>query len=427
MVKEYRLFWSDKVAVSLTFLIPMLLIMIWGSIFGNADSGPRNLKLAFLNESGQAASKRIERVLDTTTAFRLIRTFPDESGREKPFDRSTIRSFVKSGSASAALVIPPGAGGDSAFGLSLILYYDPKNDAEMQVFRGMLRQTIMTAAPGFIIQNLRDQAVQFLGVDSGGRFNAEITETVERYFGVEADEIFSTATLDSLGVEGGNQMAEVMKNIVRLEEEQLVGKDVANPWATRSVGGWAIMFLMFTLTGSASSLFDEKKSGVVFRILASPVSRVHILWSKYLFNMSLGFLQLIVLFTAGGILFDIDILSNVGNLLLVVLSAAAACTSFGMFLAAVSRTSAQANGLGTFLILAMSSIGGAWFPTSMMPEFIQTISKGTIVFWSMDGFLDVLWRGSGTAEIIPNVLILFGIAAVITTLSLVQFKKGHVF
>lgn len=233
----------------------------------------------------------------------------------------------------------------------------------------------------------------------------------------------TTFTSFNTGEGAGN----IFKNILQLQEEQLVGKEVANPWATRSVGGWAMMFLLFALTGSSTSLFDEKKSGVVQRILASPISRVHILWSKYLYNMSLGFIQLIVLFIGGALLYNIDIFSNFPNLVLIVVAAATACTAFGMLLAAVSRSTAQASGLGTFLILAMSSIGGAWFPVSLMPDFIQSLSKLTLVYWSMDGFLQVLWRNAATADILPNIGILLGIAALITTISVWQFKRGHVF
>jgi len=59
----------------------------------------------------------------------------------------------------------------------------------------------------------------------------------------------------------------------------------------------------------------------------APISRVQILWGKYLYNMSLGFIQLIVLFIAGSLLFKIDILSNFFNLVLVVIAAATACTA----------------------------------------------------------------------------------------------------
>jgi ABC-2 type transport system permease protein len=98
-----------------------------------------------------------------------------------------------------------------------------------------------------------------------------------------------------------------------------------------------------------------------------------------------------------------------------------------MLLASFSKTPGQARGLGTLFILAMSSIGGAWFPTSFMPDFIQTLGKGSIVYWAMEGFLQVLWRGAGTIEILPQVGVLLGMTLLITSVSLWQFKKGHVF
>ena len=183
------------------------------------------------------------------------------------------------------------------------------------------------------------------------------------------------------------------------------------------------MFLLFTLTGAASSIFDEQKSGVILRLLSAPVSGVHILWSKYIFSILLGIIQLFVLFLAGMFFFKIDIFSNIFNLMLVILAAATACTAFGMLLAAFCRTSAQTSGWGTFLILTMSAIGGAWFPTFLMPGFIQVISKFTIVYWAVDGFLMVLWRGASFTDILPNLAFLFGTAAVINTISIIRFRK----
>ncbi|MBI1807930.1 MAG: ABC transporter permease [Ignavibacteria bacterium] len=429
IAKEYRIFWSDRVAVSLTFLIPILLIMLWGSIFGNANSGANNLKLAFLNNSTSPIAARIERVLDTTRTFKLIKSVKDDNGVEVKFDTSIIKDYVRKGSAAAALVIPADAFTDTSLGLKLKFYYDPKNDMEMQIIQGVLQQTIMTQIPSMFLDGMQRRAIKFLGGDSGRLFNNEIAKTVSKYFKIDPEEVIHPLVekVDSFTSRATNDGPTIFNNILDIEKEQLVGKEVANPMATRSVGGWAMMFLLFTLSHSAASLFDEKKSGVVLRILASPISRVQILASKYLYSMSLGFIQLVVLFVGGALLFQIDIYSNFLNLVFIIIAAATACTAFGMLLAAISKTSAQANGLGTFLILAMSSVGGAWFPTSFMPEFIQTMSKGTIVYWSMDGFLKVLWRNAGTIDLLPNVSILFGIAILITSISILQFKKGHVF
>ena len=97
IAKEYRLFWSDPVAVSLTFIVPMLLIMLWGSIFGNADSGPDHLRLVFLSQSDSPVAQRIERVLDTSQTFELIRTYKDDQGQDVPFDTTSVKDFIGRG------------------------------------------------------------------------------------------------------------------------------------------------------------------------------------------------------------------------------------------------------------------------------------------------------------------------------------------
>jgi ABC-2 type transport system permease protein len=422
------LFWNDRRAVSMTFFIPIILIVVWGAVFSNVDSGPERMHLAFLNNSSSPIGKEIESTLDTMRAFVLIRSYKDEQGNKIPFDTNSIKEYVRKGSAPAALVLPTDLFTDSSTGIKLKFYFDPKNVLEIQVIDGMIRQVAYCQLPNIFNQVTRHGAQAYLGMEQGGAFSNGIDSIVRKYFGgtyiaSRADSLLA-AKDSSLGQK---EQSKFFENIVRLEREQIVGKEITNPWATRSVGGWAIMFLLFTLTASASSLFEEKRSGVVLRLLASPVSRVHILWSKYLYNMSLGFIQLCILFGFGALLYKIDILSNLFNLIVLVVAAATACAAFGMLLASICRTAAQANGLGMLLILTMSSVGGAWFPTSFMPSYVQMFSKLTLVYWAMDGFLKALWSGARFFDILPNVAILFSIAAVITLFSVWQFKKGHVF
>jgi len=425
--KEYRLFWNDKVSVSLTFIVPIFLIFIFGSIF-SGNSGPSGIHLAFVNNSTAPIAKKLEKTLDTMKTFILIKSFTNDDGKVVKFDTNSVKEYVRKGSSSSALVIPEDAYTDTSFGVKLKFYYDPKNDLEMQLVQGMLQKTVMEQIPTVFNKSMQQQSKKFLGSDSGSAFNLDMAKVVSRYFSVSVDEILNQSLNDESVINDSSRGAgDFFSNILQFEKQQLVGKEIANPYATRAVGGWAMMFLLFAISGSATSLFDEKKSGVVLRILASPVSRTQILWSKYLYNISLGIIQLFVLFVAGMILYKIDIFSNIINLMLIIIVGSMACTSFGMMLAAFTKTAAQANGWGTFLILGMSSIGGAWFPTFLMPAVIQFIGKLTFVYWTIDGFMQVLWRGVGFIDILPNLGILLGISSLLSFVSFLQFKKGHVF
>ena len=138
-------------------------------------------------------------------------------------------------------------------------------------------------------------------------------------------------------------------------------------------------------------------------------------------------LQLITLFIAGRILYGIDVEHHIGFLLLVCAFAAAACTAFGMLVASVSSSPEAASGLATFLILLMCAIGGAWFPVTLMPEFIQQVSKLTLVYWAMEGFSQVLWANASLRELLPTLGILGGITAVVMTVAVWRFNRGKLF
>ncbi|HKB89297.1 MAG TPA: ABC transporter permease, partial [Opitutaceae bacterium] len=150
-------------------------------------------------------------------------------------------------------------------------------------------------------------------------------------------------------------------------------------------------------------------------------------WSKFLYGVCLGLIQLITLFFAGRLLFGIDVEHHLGPLILVCVFAAAACTSFGMLLAAISSSADTVRSLATLLILLMSAIGGAWVPISFMPEFIQKLSKLTLVYWSMQGFNQVLWMHSSLAELLPTLGILAAIAAAVMTFANWRFNHSRLF
>jgi ABC-2 type transport system permease protein len=287
--------------------------------------------------------------------------------------------------------------------------------------------------------------VAFIGDANAREFYRTLADNVARSFGGDADRLFDDmmngrlpgglAAPEPGAAAGGAAEATpsaprldgFIDRIVRIESEQLAGQQVKNAAATRSVGGWAIMFLLFSVSGAATSLFEEKKAGLFLRLLAAPVLRSHILWSKYLFCMGLGLVQLTALFFAGRLLFGIDVTSNFGNLLLICFAASAACTAFGMLLAAIARSPAAASGLATFLVLTMSAVGGAWFPTSFMPEFMQTLSTFTIVYWAMEGFVQVLWADCTLTELLPTLGVLLGIAVVVNAVSVWRFNRGDLF
>ena len=55
--KDYKLFIKDRVAMSLTFAVPIALIFIFGQVFGGSDS-PQKLRIGFINKSSSEIARK---------------------------------------------------------------------------------------------------------------------------------------------------------------------------------------------------------------------------------------------------------------------------------------------------------------------------------------------------------------------------------
>ncbi|MBI5768151.1 MAG: ABC transporter permease [Verrucomicrobia bacterium] len=454
-------FLRNRAALTLTFVVPIALIFIFGQVFGlnRKDSGPTGIRLAVVNASSEPAAAKLVDALRAEKSFRVITEFinPDQSRR--PLTEDDARAQIRDRQLRFAVVIPHDLIAENEFGLHLKILSDPRNEIETQLVNGLLQKTIFSNVPELLGQSLQARAKKFLGDDSLKRFNGTVATAVASAFGGDAAEIqrriesgdLGLGTLSSTGkpapkaadpslrtlaappstpanADGEKKpVDDIFSRLVRIEKEQVVGKDVKSPDATRVIGGQAMMFLLFALSGSAAAFFDEKNSGIFQRLLASPVTRAHLLWSRFIYGVVVGLVQLVVLFFAGQLMFGVDVLGHLGLLLVVSTAAAAACTAFGMFIAAFTPNAQAASGLATLLVLTMSATGGAWFPTALMPEFMQTIGKFTLVYWSMEGFAQVLWAGQSLVQILPTIGILAGIAATVMSLAVWRLNRSKLF
>lgn len=431
--KDFANFFRDKVAVGLTFLVPVALIYIFGQVFGlnRKDNGPAGIPLAVVNQSDNPAARKLVDALKADKSFSVLTNHLNPDKSERPLSEDDLRTMIQDREFRFALIIPPDLIAPQGIGLHLRILSDPRNEIETQRVNGMLQKAIFSNVPQLLGQSLQSGARQYLGEARFERFNSGIAKAVANAFGGD-EEATRRALADgsfNLGTPEPDQesSAGFFSKLVRIENEQIVGKDVMSPQATRVVGGWAMMFLLFALSHSAAGFFEEKKAGLFQRLLSAPVKRSHLLWSRFLYGVILGLVQLTALFFAGRLMYGIDVLGNFGNLVIICTAAAAACTAFGMLLTAISPTAAAANGLATFLVLTMSATGGAWFPVSFMPASMQTIAKFTLVYWSMEGFSQVLWAGQSFAQILPTVGVLLGITAGVMAVAVWRFNRGTIF
>ena len=436
--KDFALFLKDRASISLTFLVPFALIYLFGQIYhvNSSDPGPSGIPVAVVNQSDNPAAARLVDALKAEKTFKVLTKFVNPDKTTRPLAEEDLRPLMHADEFRFALVIPNDVVRTDEIGIHLKTYSNPRNAVEAETVEGILQKTLFSKVPELMGQSLQARARSYLGDERLERFNTSIASAVSNAFGGDEAEIKERMADGELGFRrldpsaaaaGSPGGGDALSRIFKIDNVQVEGTGVKSPLATLLVGGWAMQFLLFAVTASATALFREKEHGIFQRVLSAPVTRGDILWSKFLYGICLGLAQLGVLFFAGHALYGIEIGSQIGLLAVVCVFAAAACTSFGMLIAAVSPTPESARGLSTFVILLMCAIGGAWFPVSFMPEFIQRFSKLTLVYWSMEGFSQVLWARATLAELLPTLGWLSLMTAVVMGFSVWRFNRGRIF
>ncbi len=447
--KDMTLFLKDKVAVMLTYALPLLVIFLFGSVLGvggrdgvaGEDNGPTGPAVIVVNQSEDPLIEALIEKMAKHDGLRLWTQKQTEADTWVKFSEDDARDWILRNRVNFALVFPPDATG-VAPGLKMILLNNPKNQVEDQMVRGLLTMNLFKEYPLLLIETLRGEMSGVFTQEDFDLFNTKIAEAVSEIFEMDIDVVreevaegnpmqFLMAPEPGEELQSmesvGEQMGDMVGSLFEIKDEQLVGQDVRNPQATRLIAGWAVMFLLFSMTGAASSLFDEKKASIFHRLFSGPVSRDLILYSKFVHLTLIGLSQLVFCFVAGWAMFGVEVFPFIVPLAVVSLVVGASCTAFGMFLSSISKTAAQANGFGTMLVLTMSAVGGAWFPVSLMPDWVQTLSKFTLVYWAVEGFQQVLWNQAGLVGALPYLGMLLIIITIVMAISTWRFRVGDLF
>ncbi|MCE7995438.1 MAG: ABC transporter permease [Roseivirga sp.] len=365
--KDQILFWSDKQAVALSFLLPIVLISLFAFTFGgfgnNSNSSePTELLVVDLDQT--PFSESLITALDTAAYFKVIKVGFDPANEK-----------VSTGDAPFALVLHKGLNDSSIQKkpLPFELLYDLAKGMEVRMVRPVLT--------GHLTQLTNSSSQEIPTVRPPEKFRLELTS--------------------------------------------LVGETKeANLGLIQAVCGTAILMLLFSVSGLGASILEEKENGTLSRLLYSPISANTVLFAKMLSTFSLAFIQLSIMFIFSWLVFGLDIFINLPALILMITCTAFAVSSFGIFLASIAKTRAQAQSLSTLIILIMSSIGGSIIPMFAMPAIMKKVAVISVNYWGIQGFFDIFWRDLGMVEMLPKMLILLGMGAVMTLISLRFFNKN---
>lgn len=399
--KELKLFFADKRALLLTFLLPIALISLFALAFGgigrNNESRAYELPVSDLDSTKE--SQRVIAQLDSEKSLQIIQ-YPFEEGQE----------LVKKGKESALLIFHKGFQDSVAKGTSapIELMIDEAREAEVGLLQQALYSKLFSITGSAGMKSKVHEKIDKQYADLDSAMLLDIHKQIEENFS-------STGGGNDEGNDGG------------LTITKLVAAQKDNtPGLVQAVAGTAVMMLLFSVTAMGASLLTEKEEGTLKKLLCSPIHPNNILFGKMLTSNLVSILQLTIMLVYAWLAFGLNLFQNIPALILLVIATAFACSSFGMFLSSIAKTRSQVQGLSTLIILSMSAIGGSMVPSFIMPEWMQQISVVSLNYWSIQGFFDIFWRQLPVADstFLLRIMVLFGIGSIMTFISLQLFRKN---
>jgi ABC-2 type transport system permease protein len=125
------------------------------------------------------------------------------------------------------------------------------------------------------------------------------------------------------------------------------------------------------------------------------VSRSLLLGSRVVSGTLIAGLLLIGIYGAAIAIFGVRIEGSVAGFLLVGISFAVLTSTFGLLIAALGKTPEATRGLAVLATLLLVMLGGAWVPSFVFPEWLQTATLVVPTRWAVDGLDAMTWRGLG--------------------------------
>ncbi|MEK3971814.1 ABC transporter permease [Bacillus sp. FSL M7-0558] len=158
--------------------------------------------------------------------------------------------------------------------------------------------------------------------------------------------------------------------------------------------GFTIMFMMFAISSSASSIHLEYKDYTWQRLLSSPIQKISVLLGYFITYFLLGWIQLGVLLTILSIFFNVYL----GNFMLILVFGSfiiGLVVSLGFMIATLSHTKKQAEVFSAIIIVGTCMLGGIYWPLDIVPDMMKKISLAIPQTWMMSGFGEMM---SGTVN-----------------------------
>jgi ABC-2 type transport system permease protein len=407
--QDLRIFLASRGNLVGLLFTPVLMTLIIGFVNGGMfSSGPTLIRVDVIDNDQSELSREFVDALRSANDTLVL--CPMDGSEEVncrinngvSFSEGEVEDRLLEGTTLAAIEIPPGFEADVRTYKPVEITYYSKEDFNAPSF---IRQAVDAA-----LQQVNGAAVaaQVGSEVLGPIYGQELPADLEDQLYEQAASLWAAEPVAIVYQQSGEvQQASALKSLQ-------VGLG-------QSVPGMGSMFVMFTVFGGMTTLIVERKEWTLQRLASMPISKAQLLGGKILARFSLGLLQYLVVF-AVGLAIGMPLGESPLGLVLVAIGFTLAITALSFALGSRLENEQQASGFGLLLSLILAPLGGAWWPLSIVPRFMQVVGHISPIAWAMDAFSSLIFENGSVGSILLPVGVLVGFAALAFVFAVRTFR-----
>ena len=182
--------------------------------------------------------------------------------------------------------------------------------------------------------------------------------------------------------------------------------------------GTVLTMTMVIMTGLAMT--RERERGTMENLLATPVRPIEVMVGKILPYIVVGYVQVSIILFVAKVLFQVPMVGSLLLLSVALILFIAANLAVGFTFSTLARNQLQAMQMAFFFFLPSILLSGFMFPFRGMPRWAQWIGEVLPLTHFLRILRGILLKGSGPAEIAPN---LWPIALFLLVMAAVALKR----
>lgn len=422
---DLKLYFSDRRALIMLFVVPIGIASFTGSLFGGSGGKGTvggGLEILVVDQDASAVSRGVVAAFNADPTFRVTLT-----------NEAAARALVLNGKRSVALLLPKGLGADALPGFFngdrrpiLTLLHDPSRRMEASVVEGMLVPKVIQSvarnalspeqAGDFVRQaltNLNRTAQRNL---PDRQLYRELLERSEKLLATRRDRPLFGAVTGGPNTGDATGFTFPLPFAIQTEALTRGGTGEYNGYA-HSFAGMGLQFVLMCLLDFAIGLLRERESGMFRRLRVAPLARGTLLLGKGLSLALISVLSLIGCFAFAMVVFRVRVEGSWPGFLACLVATSMMASSLALAIAAIGKTPAGTRSIGIAVTLLLLMVGGAWVPVFVFPQWLQKVSLVTPTRWAVDGFDAMTWRGLGFEAAITPVAVMLGFTALFAALT----------